>query len=1081
MRLDLPIPVAILALPLLVTPTATLAQGGVSATIIGTVVDSAAAPISGASVLLEDSATGLRSATVTDSEGRFTLANLRPGGPYTLTVTQMGWAPLQRREIRLRPGETLRVRLVLTKRPIMVDGIEVAVAAADPTFSATSTGAMTHVEAAMISSLPVVERNIVELASLSPMVRAEDGRISIAGQNERFNRMQVEGAILQDVFGLSPTGVPGGEAGAKPLPLLALEQYQVAVAPFDVRQSGFTGGVLNAVTRSGSNEWRGSAFGTFRDRHLLGDLTLDGREFPIEDFGRTQVGFSLGGPLKRDRAHLFVAFETDRRRIPVGGYHLGTSDPIRVGIQPDSARRMAEALEAVFGGGVGTEGPLALENPTTNLFTRLDLQPSAAHRVVLIHNLIDAKKDIAPNREPFDEYEFSSTATRLESRTHALTLQWFSTVGGRVSNQFLVNTQHTRSRNRALSDLPLIEVDVRSDFEDGMRRRRVRAGGDLFAQRDEVEQTVFQIANDVSVPLGVNRLDAGVSVDVLHAVQDFLPGARGRYVFTSLQALDFGMPAIFERNLLKPGVDDASVSLGLVQAGGYVQHEWNVGESLMLRAGLRMDVPVLLDRPDDNPELREILGYSTSAIPERHVLLSPRLGFNWRPAFGDGLQIRGGAGILSGRPPLAWLMNAYANNGLRSAFLRCEGGRAPLLSATPADTCADGVGLEAGATPSVAVIDPEFRFPQEFRASIALDRRLPLGLAATVEGVYSRALRQIALREINLSAPVEDRRPQDGYSPVLGGRPNYGIPTLDGFTARRRDSRFGHVVLLTNDDGDFSYGVSAEVRRSFGEAIGARVSYAYARSGDRQSLLMSDAVANFGLTPTSGDPNDLPLRPSAFDQPHKVTATLAGRLPGRLGGGELSLFYIGQSGRPYSYVYAGDANGDGYPGDGLVLDATNDLLYVPAIGAQTPADISTRARIEQAIALDECLQRFRGGILPRNHCRTPWSNRLDLRLRQPVTIAGTTLRWTADVANVLNLLNDEWGRIYRTAAVVPLLALAREADGVDGLSPDDPLVFVYAGPTARDPETGLSRSTTPWVADVPASQWQIQIGVEVDF
>src|SRR5690606_37058453 len=170
----------------------------------------------------------------------------RPGGPYTLTVTQMGWAPLQRREIRLRPGETLRVRLVLTKRPIMVDGIEGAVAAADPTFSATSTGAMTHVEAAMISSLPVVERNIVELASLSPMVRAEDGRISIAGQNERFNRMQVEGAILQDVFGLSPTGLPGGEADAKPLPLLALEQYQVAVAPFDVRQSGFTGGVLNA-------------------------------------------------------------------------------------------------------------------------------------------------------------------------------------------------------------------------------------------------------------------------------------------------------------------------------------------------------------------------------------------------------------------------------------------------------------------------------------------------------------------------------------------------------------------------------------------------------------------------------------------------------------------------------------------------------------------------------------------------------------------------------------------------------------------------------------------------------------------
>lgn len=1067
----------VLLLPVLLPP-AVRAQGGSTASILGVVTDSEAAPVSDATVTLHLEATGARRSAVTDAAGRFRFTNLQPGGPYTLFVERLGAASVRREGIHLAIGETLRLELILQERPVELDGLEVAVAA--PGQVPAGVGAATVLDATTVMQLPSVDRDVRDLAALSPFARLDaDGSISIAGQNNRYNGIRVNGAALQDHLGLSATGVPGGEAGARPIPLSAIEQFQVVVAPYDVRLSGFTGGLMNAVTRTGTNEWRAEVFGHFRDHRLMGELSVDDAPVPTREFGRTHAGVTLGGPIRADRAHVFLAYETEQSRTPVGGHHIGASDPFRIQVHPDSADRLGRILRDVHGADAGTAGPLSLSSPRHNFFTRFDVRPNATHRLVAQYAFIDAARELAPNREPFDEYEFSSTGTRVTSGTHAATLQWFAEPGGRLSSEVQLNIQRTRSRNEALSDLPLIEVDVVSEFGDGTLRRRIRTGAEYFAHLDEAEQSAYQLSTDLKLAAGDHSFVVGAAVERVAVAHRLLPGSRGRYVFDNLPALEEGHASYYERTLLLPGQADATAEVSLTQVAGYVQHEWYAGGGLTLHSGVRLDVPMLGDRPEANPLVREAFGVGTDDVPLRHLLASPRFGFNWRPDFDPNTQLRGGIGIFTGRPPLVWLANAYGNTGLRFARLRCVGSYAPEVRLNdPPATCADGRWLEHTAPPTVVILDSGLRFPQELRGSIALDRQLPLGLAATVEAVYTRATRQIEVREINLTAPIEDP-PLRGYGPGLGDRDFFGFPTIDGFAVRRADPRFGPVIRLENATGNYSYALTAELRRSFGTSIGARLAYAYSRSGDRQSLVSTDAAANVGLTP--GGPGELPLRPSVFDQPHKVTASTLVRLPTTLAGGTVTLSYVGQSGRPYSYVYLGDANGDGYPGDGRALDGHNDLIYVPLHMVDVVMSPASTRLLEAMIASDPCLERFRGMVLPRNHCRLPWSHRLDLRIAQPVSVGGMSVEWVADVANLLNLINGDWGRARQIAPVVPLLDIGRQAAGLDGLSPDDPILIRYAGPTRRDPSTGSIAAGTPWTPAIPESQWQIQLGLRVAF
>lgn len=1061
--------------------SAALAQGVATAGIRGTVTRTGGAPVNGAAIVLTQPSTGAESRGFSSEDGRYFIGNLRPGGPYLIRVSHLGLRAVEQAGVHLSVGEVRRFDFELPDEALQLEGLEVSVAL-DPVFTGARAGTEMTLGAEVLTRMPTLSRNLVDFSSASPLVRVTEGAISIAGQNHRYNAIVVDGALSQDHFGHSRTGIAGGQANAKLIPLEAVEQYQLQVAPYDVRLSGFTGGLLNFVTRSGTNEWSGSLFGTARDRHLMGDVVVDGVAARPGTLNRRVAGFTVGGPLIRDRLHLFLAGEAEWVRQGTGGYSHGVIAPIRTALTADSVARLQAILREGHGLDAGTAEQYQVGNPSENLFIRVDFLARPGQRVVLRHNLALAERDIAANREPVAEYGLSSNGYRHRSASHTSTLQWYAELGGRYSNEALLNFHRIRDRGELNSGFPLLDIDIRSDFDGSMLFRRVRAGADPFAQAADLDQDAWQFTNNLTGRFGRHLVTAGLAAESIRVRREGLVGALGSYRFSSLAALEENRPDHYQRQLLLPGADAATTSFTMRRLGAYLQDEWSPRNELLLQAGVRMDVPGFQDRPGRNVAIEEAFGRSTASLPSGAPLFSPRLGFNWKPGGAAPTQIRGGVGIFAGTLPLAWVADAFLNNGLRSAFLVCEGANAPGFEQAPPETCRDGRGAETGLTPSVILFDPEFRFPRELRTSIALDRALPFGFVGTVEWLYTRALDQVRLRELNLAGAVEDPTHKAGYSQILGERGFFGTPTTTGFRPRRISDEFAQVILVTNGATNYSYSIGFELQRNLSERLLLRTGYSFSRSGDTQSLLSASAIENLALNPSLAGPNATQLAPSDFDRPHKVTASATALLPLSWGGGELTLYYAGQSGKPYTYVYLNDVNGDGYPGLGAALNGTNDPVHFPFSSDSGHTELATRFLIEDLAALEPCVKDFQGTTLPRNHCRAPWAGRLDLRMQQPLRVAGLAVELSGDLVNVLNLLNRQWGHQYEVRPLVPVLMMTgRSAGGLNGPQPQDAAEVSYVGPTRHIPGLRRPAASKPHIATFPASQWQAQLGVRLQF
>ncbi|MFQ5690006.1 MAG: TonB-dependent receptor domain-containing protein [Gemmatimonadota bacterium] len=1067
----------------LLAPLPAAGQGVTTAAIGGRILDASGRPIADARVEMLHVASGIAAFASSRPDGRFFLPNLRPGGPYRLRVSKLGFATRTRENLYLRLGQVRQADVTLRTQAVALPGLDVRVEA-NPEFNPSRMGASVLLDETTVERLPTLTRNYIEFAELSPLVKVSDEGISIAGQNFRFNSIQIDGALNQDVFGLSASGVAGGQANARPIPLEAIDQFEVLLAPFDVRQSGFTGGVLNAVTRSGTNEWKGSGFGFFRDESFVGDLTVDEVSRKPEQLDDIHFGGSLGGPIVKDRIHLFAAGEYERRRQPPPGFQVGVDNPLLTLIQPDSAQRMLDILSGL-GADPGSFGPITLDNTLANAFVRLDAQLSDRHRLMVRHNYVGAWNDPPPNRLPGEPYELSSNGTNVETTNNSTVVELLSDLGDRLSNDLLVNAGFIRDNTAPVADYPRVEVDLASQFVQERRLRRVRAGADFFAQSNDLDQDILQVSDNLTLALGGHRLLFGVSLERFGIRRRFQPGALGSYRFSSLAALEANRPDRYDISLPQPGATDPTARFAVLQWGGYVQDEWTIGDRLNLRLGARIDVPVLTASPRDNPAVKEDFGLHTSDTPSGNLLFSPRFGFNLR--LDDATQLRGGVGLFTGRPPFAWLANAFQNTGLETVFLSCEGENAPPFDpgAPPPTRCLDGSGPETG-TPDINVFDPGFDFPQDFKFSLGLDRKLPFGFVGTTEVVLTDAVNQIFLEELNLGDAVLEKSPLNGYTDGLGfgQREVFGHPTVEGFAPNRRSDRFGSVIRVTNSDGNISYGLSAELRRRFGRRFGLRAGYAFGRSGDTQSLISSDVTTNFGLTPVAGDPNHPLRQPSLFDRPHKVVVNGTAHLLDRFGGTEITVLYVGQSGRPYSYVYQDDLNGDGFSGTGRTLDLGNDLFWVPSGTSDLPqGGVAERFVLQQLIAREKCLRENRGQIVPRNACRNPWSNQLDLRIGQTIRSGGTRVQVTFDMLNLLNFFSDGLGHVETARDNVKILRLTGRRSGLPlaPANPRDPLGVKFLGPIHQNPETGGIRGALPRVPDVPASQWQAQLGIRVSF
>jgi hypothetical protein len=1029
----------------------------------------------GAAVEIRHEETGVTKTALTNDRGQYLILLLPPGGPYNLTVNYLGFAEERREGLILQVGDAFRVDMELREEAIELAGIEVEVERA-PVFDPSQVGPVTRLTERTVEAMPIVSRDVMELAVLSSLVKTtESGGFSVAGQNDRYNALLVDGLLSKDMFGLTSGGIPGGQAGAKLIPMDAVSQFEVLVAPFDVRLSGFTGGVMNAVTRSGTNDWRVRLGAVHRNESLIGDLSLPTGPVEASGVDRSLLSFSLGGPVIRDALHFFVAGEFERRSQPPNGFNLFRDDPSLIRISEETVEAVGSLFENRFDIDTGEAGPYALDQDLANVFARADWNLPGGDRLTVRHVFAHAGNDQAPNRSAFLPYELSSNAVFRKSTNHITSLQIFSEFGDRFANELDVTLQRTTDQTEPASDLPQIELDVVSSINDVSYVRPVRLGGQFFAQLNDLEQTSLRLTNSLDVKIGDDVLTLGATAswyDITHA---YLPGAQGEYFFARFQDLEMeaNAPQRYQRTVLAEGEDEA-INFDVLEWGVFAQHQLHAGKGLTMHFGLRADVPHVFGSPGRNYDLEAFFGYNTSHLPSGNVLISPRWGWNWQSGGRRNTQVRGGMGFFSGQLPYVWLSNAFHNNGLRSVTQSCSGRwyvePRPIWavpSFDPSSLPTSCFEPRPGFPPfqeisNVVVFDPGFKYPQDLKFSAVVDRELTDRITGSLGFLFNKALNQVGLKELN----VESGGPYADLVALAGDERRYYEPMTDDFQ---------NVLLVTNEGEDWAASLTAELRGSVTENLAFQLGYTLARAWDRSSLVNSDMLSNFGSNPVDADINKPSLTTSDFDRPHKLVASVYGSpFPG-LPDTELSILYTGQSGLPFSYVYRGDVNGDGYPGLGGSFDLYNDLVHLPEDLSEAPLSFVTQGLFGMAMEQDDCLKGHTGRTLGRNACRAPWEHRLDIRLAHTIRAGNADIRLEGDLINVLSMVNSEWGKVQKTQPILPLLDLCRyNCSG-------RPLASWGGAVLPELDEEGRLRPSDPWTVITPDSQWQMQLGARVTF
>ncbi len=1009
------------AVAVLVPVRAAAAQGVTSAAVAGRVTDEGGNPVAQASVALANGSTGQRYAARSRDDGRYSFENVDIGGPYTLSVRALGFEPRTSTPFNLGLGQRFGLDLSLKRAAVEVAGITVE-AVANPLLSRARTGAQTSVTDSALRRLPTLNRSFDNFLNTSPQAV---GR-SFTGQNDRFNNIQIDGTVNNDLFNLGASnGTPGGAVNARPLSLEAIKEYQILIAPFDVRQGGFVGGLVNAVTKSGSNEFHGSGFGYFQNENFLGTDTA-GVSVPVSDFQQQQYGFTLGGPIVRDRLHFFVSgdFRHDNRPFASS---LQIPAP-SVGITQARADSVERILQDSFGIAAGSWRAPQINNPETNLFAKLDyalgtnshLEVSGisvnTNQDKLIHTYRLGWTSPPSLSNARDGYELSNSGYSMEDETRTLRGKWTATFGNRYANELIVGRTTIRDNRPPDSNHPLILVAGNT------AGTYLSAGAERFSHANSLDQRVVEVTDNLTFPLGQHLLTFGTHNEFIHFRNVFFPASMGIWSFASPDSLAAGLPNFYARALPGPLRPDGPVAdFDVTQVGFYAEDRFSPVPNLTVTAGLRLDVPSL-PSPARNDTLTKLafpaLGgnsVNTSSSPSGNILWSPRLGFNYDVNGRQETILRGGIGVFSGRPPYVWVSNAFGNTGLEQQTVFCDGTASSSNNSSTVDTVpaftvdasaqptrcggTNQVGPSSGAT-SIVFYDPNFKFPQALKLALGADHALPWNLFATIDFIYTKAINQYYLQDVNL-------RGIQAAASGEGGRPLYGTinATTGRATALRVTGAANDIVENRNISKDQSTSLTFQLQKRFSDGVEFNAAYTYSHALDAISMTSDITSSNYQFATLDGTIENRNLRTSVFDRPHKVTISGTVNMPLD---GRFSLIYNGVSGPPFTYVVSGDANADGVSG--------NDPVYVPRnandITMQNAADYAT---LDAYINDEPCLRENRGHILPRNSCRQPWRNFLDARLSKVIpTVRGHSIEIVADMLNLLNFINSSWGLTRQT-------------------------------------------------------------------
>jgi outer membrane receptor protein involved in Fe transport len=1082
--------VAALALSAL-APAGLLAQGTTTGAIAGVVTNPEGAGVEGVQVTATNRSTGSVTNSISREGGRYFITGLEVGGNYSLSARRIGYAAQTRDGLRIALGQTLRLDFVLVPQAEQLSAVTVTATADNSVISASHTGVGTQISDSAIARLPSLNRDFTDFARLAPQVSTAGNGLSGGGVNNRFNNIQIDGASNADLFGLSSTPTPGGLSNAKSITIEAVKEYQVLLSPFDVRQGNFTGLLINAVTKSGTNEFDGSIFGFFRDQKLT-------RSQPyLTDFRQSQFGGSLGGPIVKDKIFFFIAGELQRQQQPSSGPSISSSDSPVTQTQIDAFNASLEN----FGINGGSGAAIDKKNPNTNLFARLDFNLPYNSRLVLRHNYVSADNDVF-----FRDVSTTATPTfPLSSNVYAITNKTNSTVGqlftnwaNGASNELLLSYQTIEDARSTPVISPQITITVPQ--ADGTGSALLRAGTEASSQGNELSQRIIEFTDNFSFPIGAHLVTVGTRNQFYRPDNLFAQNRFGTWQFASQAAFDAGTPTSYQVAIPVGGSGRAQFSAATY--GGYVQDQWQTTPNLSITAGLRMDIPSM-DTPKRNTAFEtqfvgtDLEGRRTDDVPTGQIQWSPRVGFNWDVTGDRRNQLRGGIGVFNGPPAYVWLSNAFGNTGVYGyASLTCSNLTATTANAPPLFTSSTagsppqacdrmtagvrtaGNGATAALGGAINLIRDDFRFPQDIKASLGFDREILDGYIVTIEGLYSRAMYAPFYENIALAGPQgTDRNGRVLYGTVTGTAGAGQANPVYVVAARTQ------IYDLTNSDKDYSYNITGGIQRSFRNNFEGSLYYTYSQARDVQSTLNSTANSNFNQGRDVADTiTKHNLARSKWEQPHRIVASGTYAFPTKT---DVSFIYNGAIGAPFDYTYTGasgslgDLNADGRAG--------NDLVYIPtdvfnveeiAFSATTNATVAQQQEaFDKFIEDHECLDKQRGRIMERNSCRSEWQHVVNVSVRQSLpylpsirTIGTQNLSIQLDIFNFTNLLNKKWGLEKRSVepGLPGVFLLSRTGGRTDALGRQQG-VFTF------------SPTTTFYNADRAESNYRMQLSARYSF
>jgi hypothetical protein len=1081
-----------------------------TADIAGT-INSKEGPVPGASIVAIHVPSGTRYNTVSRKDGRYNLPNLRIGGPYTLSVSYIGFKDEKRENIFLSLGQEYKADVNLQTSTSTLTEIVVTSAVQNKVINKARTGSQEVITRSQMDRLPTISRSMQDFTRLTPSANG----LSIGGRSNQLNNITVDGANFNNSFGLQPT--LGSQTASQPISLEALEQIQVNVSPYDVKQGGFSGAGINSVTKSGTNTFKGTVYTYIQTPGLqgtkVGNVTV-----PKPDFNYNLRGFNVGGAFVPNKLFFFVSAEQERIKAPATSLVANKPGGVAGG---NVSQAVADTLDALkqflmskYGYNPGDYQNYTYRTQSDKITVKIDWNVNDHNTFTFKYNYLKSFKDIpasnsgAPGsgRQPSNTgLPFSGSGYIINNNFNIFIAELNTRISNRASNKLQVGFSAMRDFRGSLSqgNFPLV------DILNGQGASYTAFGYEPFTYNNKLNTNVYQLSDIYTMYRGKHEITIGTQNYYKTFVNGFAPNYNGNYRFNSLTdfyaSANTGALTASRYTLSYVATKDKTfpfAKINMLELGVFLQDKWSVTNKFTLTYGLRVDVPVIGSTFDKNDSLaaltfRDGTKIDVGRAPKTTPLLSPRVGFNW-DVTGDGkTQIRGGAGLFAGPPPAVWLSNQAGNNGVQfGSFVAQTSSTVPTIPfAFNPDPTTYKKGLE-GVLPyqyNIAVADRNFKYPQVLKATIAVDRQLPGGIIGTLEFNYSKDINAVYFQNVNL--------PATGFQ--LDSTPDhrlrYSSPKIYAGNSLSNPN-ISDAILMRNTNKGYSYFATIQLQKNLPNLY-MSVAYTYSKS---RSVNDGGTIAqsNWRDRPVSGDPNAAVLGYSNYYMPHRIVAaatyrfTWAKHFATSIGAIFEAAPSVNGLYSTTSYTYSGDVNNDGSGGN-------NDLIYIPrskndiklvpvgygdkGYNPQTNADKRSADviwnQLDNFIKQDNYLSGHRGEYAERNAVTLPFAKRMDLNITQDIFVFSGkdkktkhTLRISLDIINFGNLLNKRWGisKLPNQTSFLKYEGQLRDASGNATAAPA--YSFPYLDANNQIPLTNSWRDNTNTI-----SRWQGQLGIRYIF